>query len=78
MNVHAQGIKLAVLSPTANKELYLGDKLFFDYAPLDSNSRYIGFVYDPAIAHQGSLFQSNNWTFSWKALEKSTLKMQSS
>lgn len=41
INVHGQDIKVAVLSPTANQEFYLGEKLFFDYAPLDSNSRYL-------------------------------------
>lgn len=44
MKVQAQGIDVAVLSPTANEEFYLGEKLFFDYAPLDSSSKYIKFI----------------------------------
>ncbi|KAL9540427.1 hypothetical protein MBANPS3_009681 [Mucor bainieri] len=41
MNVYAQSIKVAVLSPTANEEFYLGEKLFFDYAPLDSSIKQL-------------------------------------
>ncbi|CAO0799224.1 unnamed protein product [Mucor circinelloides] len=41
INVHGQDIKVAVLSPTANQEFYLGEKLFFDYAPLDSNIKQL-------------------------------------
>ncbi|KAK4509059.1 uncharacterized protein ATC70_007409 [Mucor velutinosus] len=46
MNVQAQGIKVAVLSPTANEEFYLGEKLFFDYAPLDSSIKQLNIFMD--------------------------------
>ncbi|GAN04704.1 hypothetical protein MAM1_0071d04168 [Mucor ambiguus] len=41
VNVLAQGIRVVVLSPTANEEFYLGEKLFFDYVSIDSNIKQL-------------------------------------